>query len=354
MSVEVENSGEFVFDAVFDADASQHEVFDECRSLAQSVVDGYPVTLFCYGQTGAGKTYTMYGNEEHSGIAPRAMSELFRLCHQQADRRACRVYASMVELYNNDLADLLKVAGYDRSPGSSPSLRSGTTPRQNRSPRRHSLVSGAENPFTEVECFSAEELTTLLWDGFAQRHVAATAMNGDSSRSHVVLLIKVHSRDLITNMEHTGYMALVDLGGSERLKKSASTGEQQKEAIEINRSLTAIGDVLEALARGLRGPQVPYRNHKLTLLLQDALGGSSKTLMIVNVAPSAAHRVETVMAMRFGQRAGAVLNRIQQKKWYGSFDRKKPSRRFSSEDLSGLAGLRTGRNSRKCSLVGGA
>lgn len=102
---------------------------------------------------------------------------------------------------------------------------------------------------------------------------------------------------------------MVDLGGSERLKKSKVTGEQQKEAIEINRSLTALGDVIEALARGMRGPQVPYRNHKLTLLLQDALGGSSKTLMIVNVAPSAAHRAETVVALRFGQRAGAVLNR---------------------------------------------
>lgn len=345
MSVEVEGAGEFVFDAVFDGDASQEEVFVECRNLMQSVVDGYPVTLFCYGQTGAGKTYTMYGNEKHAGIAPRAVSELFRLCDEQAERRKCRVYASMVELYNNDLADLLKVAGYDKKEtgGSGMARARGGSgpPRHNRSlsPRRVSLVSNSNEPLTEVECFSAEELSRLLWDGFAQRHVAATAMNGDSSRSHVVLLIRVNGRDLATNLEHNGYMALVDLGGSERLKKSASTGGQQKEAIEINRSLTAIGDVVEALARGLRGPQVPYRNHKLTLLLQDALGGSSKTLMVVNVAPSSAHRGETVMALRFGQRAGAVLNRVQGRRCSLTSDRKKATQRrttSTSEDLSGL------------------
>merc|ERR1711977_128680 len=125
-------------------------------------------------------------------------------------------------------------------------------------------------------------------------------------------------------------MALVDLGGSERLKKSGSTGEKQKEAIEINRSLTAIGDVVEALARGLRRPQVPYRNHKLTGLLQDALGGSSKTLMIVNVAPCAAHRAETVTALRFGQRAGAILNRAQGR-------RRSLSSRRKKQDDGGLA-----------------
>merc|ERR1719387_2968586 len=108
-------------------------------------------------------------------------------------------------------------------------------------------------------------------------------------------------------------MALVDLAGSERLKKSGACGAQQREAIEINRSLTALGDVVAALARSCRGPQVPYRNHKLTWLLQDALGGSSKTLMVVNVAPSSAHRGETLMALRFGQRAGAVHNRVQRR-----------------------------------------
>merc|ERR1719161_2432486 len=302
MSVEVNTAGEFIFDAVFDGDASQEEIFVECRSVVQSAVDGYPVTLLCYGQTGAGKTHTMYGNAGNFGIAPRAISEPFRLCDAQKQYRECRVYASMVELHNNNLADLLKIAGYV-------SQTQGSDSESPKSSRRRSINVSLEAPI-EIECSSAEELSGLLWDGFAQRQVAATAMNGDSSRSHVVLLVRVHGRDLATNEEQTGYMALVDLAGSERLKKSASTGEQQKESIEINRSLTAIGDVVEALARGLRGPQVPYRNHKLTLLLQDALGGSSKMLMVVNVAPSNAHCKETVVALRFGQRAGNVINRV--------------------------------------------
>eukprot|EP00746_Dinoflagellata_sp_MGD_P008694 gnl/MRDRNA2_/MRDRNA2_117424_c0_seq1.p1 gnl/MRDRNA2_/MRDRNA2_117424_c0~~gnl/MRDRNA2_/MRDRNA2_117424_c0_seq1.p1 ORF type:complete len:757 (-),score=131.91 gnl/MRDRNA2_/MRDRNA2_117424_c0_seq1:630-2780(-) len=319
MSVQVKNHGEFVFDAVFDEDACQEELFSECRNLVQSVVDGYPVTLFCYGQTGAGKTYTMYGNEEHPGIAPRAVSELFHLREEKVDQQEIHIYASMVELYNNDLVDLLKNAGYDhqRIEGQSSSNRRSSKagsaiskPKHAAIPNRQGFIIKSKSEAIEIECFSEEELSKLLWNGFAQRQVAATAMNGDSSRSHVVFQLRVHSHNLSTHSEHTGYMALVDLGGSERLKKSGSTGEKQKEAIEINRSLSAIGDVVEALARGLRGPQVPYRNHKLTLLLQDALSSSSKTLMVVNVAPSAAHCKETMVALRFGQRAGNVVNRV--------------------------------------------
>jgi len=317
MSVQVEKHGEFVFDAVFDGVACQEEIFSECRNLVQSVVDGYPVTLLCYGQTGAGKTYTMYGNEDHPGIAPRAVSELFRLCEEKTDQQESHIYASMVEMHNNDLVDLLKDAGYDhmliesQSSSNRRSSKPGSAkskPKDAAIPNRRGSRIKSKSEAIEIECFSEEELCTLLWDGFAQRQVAATAMNSDSSRSHVVFQIRVHTRNLSTHSEHTGYMALVDLGGSERLKKSGSTGEKQKEAIEINRSLSAIGDVVQALARGLRGPQVPYRNHKLTLLLQDALSGSSKTLMVVNVAPSAAHRTETLTALRFGQRAGNVVN----------------------------------------------
>merc|ERR1719217_587687 len=150
MSVELDGNGEFLFDAVFDAAAGQADIFEECRSLVQSAVDGYPVTIFCYGQTGAGKTHTMYGTDADPGIAPRAVAELFRLCEEQAHRRECNVYASMVELYNNDLADLLLTKSAEKDPYPEGSRRRNTPTLDN---------------FKEIQVLSAKEMSRLLWSG---------------------------------------------------------------------------------------------------------------------------------------------------------------------------------------------
>jgi len=150
-------------------------------------------------------------------------------------------------------------------------------------------------------------LLNLLERGNSQRTVAATAMNSQSSRSHLILIIKIVSVNRETKEQLKGKILLCDLAGSERLKKSEAKEDQAKEAIEINKSLTALGDVIEALTKG--GKQmVPYRNHKLTQLMQDSLGGSAKTLMFVNCSPASSNLDETFMSLKYAQRAKRITN----------------------------------------------
>ncbi|CAE7513251.1 KIN14E [Symbiodinium microadriaticum] len=172
------------------------------------------------------------------------------------------------------------------------------------------LAGSAESERNNLEdqlCNTAEELMAMMDRGNDQRTVAATAMNSESSRSHLVLLIKIISVNKETKETLKGKMLMCDLAGSERLKKSEVTEHQQKEAIEINRSLTALGDVIEALTKGGKGV-VPYRNHKLTQLMQDSLGGTAKTLMFVNCSPASSNLDETFMSLKYAQRAKKITN----------------------------------------------
>merc|ERR1719272_231822 len=140
-----------------------------------------------------------------------------------------------------------------------------------------------------------------------RRTVAATAMNSESSRSHLIMMVKITNVNKETNEQLKGKILLCDLAGSERLKKSEVSGDMQKEAIEINKSLTALGDVIEALTK--RQKQIPYRNHKLTQVMQDSLGGSSKTLMFVNCSPASSNVDETTMSLKYATRAKNVQNK---------------------------------------------
>lgn len=274
----------FQFDAVF-TPGTQAEVFEDCADLVQSAIDGYNVTMFAYGQTGTGKTFTMYGPDDPAdrvpgseGAAPRTIQELFRVIEQGRSRFIYTVTASMLELYQNDLVDLL-------SKGNPAAAKSKLNVRQEKS----GLV--VVDNLSEETCESAEELTALLEHGNTQRTVAATEMNSASSRSHLLLIVKIVSVNRETKEQLRGKILLCDLAGSERLAKSMATVDNAKEAIEINKSLTALGDVIEALTKshGSKGAQktvIPYRNHKLTQLMQDSLGGTSKTLMLVNCSPA--------------------------------------------------------------------
>lgn len=142
--------------------------------------------------------------------------------------------------------------------------------------------------------------------GMEQRTVAATAMNSESSRSHLVFMVKIVSVNKETKEQQKGKLLICDLAGSERLKKSQVTADMQKEAIEINKSLTALGDVIEGLTKNVK--VVPYRNHKLTMLMQDSLGGSAKTLMFINCSPANSNLDETLMALKYAQRAKKITN----------------------------------------------
>jgi len=283
---------QFTFDSVF-TPASQQEVFQDCSDLLQSAHDGYNVTVFAYGQTGSGKTHTISGRPDQPGLAPQMIDEIFRLVERDSVRFDTKVSASMLELYRNDLYDLLQ-------PGSGSEALGKVSIRTDRD--------GAvqyEN-VCEEECVDAKSLAALLERGTLLRRTAATAMNTESSRSHLILTVKVLRTNRETGAETKGKIQLIDLAGSERLKKSQVSGDVQKDTIEINKSLTALGDVIEALTQGATA--VPYRNHKLTQILQDSLGRTAKTLMFVHCAPGKRNVEETMATLKYASRAKKITN----------------------------------------------
>eukprot|EP00746_Dinoflagellata_sp_MGD_P005749 gnl/MRDRNA2_/MRDRNA2_111134_c0_seq1.p1 gnl/MRDRNA2_/MRDRNA2_111134_c0~~gnl/MRDRNA2_/MRDRNA2_111134_c0_seq1.p1 ORF type:complete len:835 (-),score=249.09 gnl/MRDRNA2_/MRDRNA2_111134_c0_seq1:256-2574(-) len=292
MSLEViggddDKAQEFVYDAVFAGGTSQSDVFVDCVDLVQSAVDGYNVTIFAYGQTGAGKTFTMYGSKDHPGITPRTIEEIFRKVATDAERFSYSISVSMMELYNNELVDLL-------------SGEEGSAKPKIRMDQKGMVI--LEN-VTQSQVATAKAMNERLDFGFKRRQVAQTMMNSESSRSHLILTVTLEGRNRQTGKVVTGKIALCDLAGSERLKKSEATGEQQKEAIEINKSLTALGDVISAVTLGNKGSNVPYRNHKLTQVMQDTIGGTARTLMFLHCTPSHHHMDETIMTLKWGSRA---------------------------------------------------
>jgi len=302
---------QYCFDAVF-LPGSQEEVFEDCRDLVQSALDGYNVTMFAYGQTGAGKTFTMYGDGTpgHEGTCPRTISELFSLIHRDEGRFNHTVMASMMELYRNELVDLLVEKEKGQGSGSpARRARSFSTVVEPKllkiqtDPRTQDIhIEG----LTEEVCADADSLSNLLERGNKQRSVAATLMNSESSRSHLLLMIRIVRVNIETHKQVQGKILMCDLAGSERLKKSDVKGDMQKESIEINKSLTALGDVIEALTTGK--PHVPYKNHKLTQVMKDALGGTSKTLMFVNCSPASSNFDETTNALKYATRAKHITN----------------------------------------------
>jgi len=286
----------FCYDTVFGPESSQDEVFADCRSLVQSALDGYNVTIFCYGQTGAGKTWTLYGSGKEPGVSPRTCEEVFAMIERDRDKYEAEVKASMVELYVNDLRDLLTT---EREP---PKLDFKSV-RQGDGSVSVQLDGVVERPAT-----SAKDLAKTIGDGLSKRKVQATNMNAVSSRSHLMFIIKLQITDRITGRSRPGKITLVDMAGSERLAKSGVSGEGAKEAIEINKSLTALGDVMGALTA--KAKVIPYRNHKLTQLMQDSLGGQAKTLMFVNLSPSSYNSDETICALKYATRARSIENTV--------------------------------------------
>ncbi|XP_038683682.1 kinesin-like protein KIN-14I isoform X1 [Tripterygium wilfordii] len=282
----------FTFNKVFEPSASQAEVFSDMQPVIRSVLDGYNVCIFAYGQTGSGKTYTMSGpkdlTEKNKGVNYRALSDLFLLAEQRKDTFHYDVAVQMIEIYNEQVRDLLVVDGSNK-----------------RLEIRNSSQTGLNVPDANlVPVSSTSDVIDLMNLGQRNRAVGATALNDRSSRSHSCLTVHVQGRDLTSGTVLRGCMHLVDLAGSERVDKSEVTGDRLKEAQHINKSLSALGDVIASLAQ--KNPHVPYRNSKLTQLLQDSLGGQAKTLMFVHISPELDSIGETISTLKFAERVSTV------------------------------------------------
>lgn len=274
----------FSFDRVFGPRTKNGEVFDEISQLVQSALDGYNVCIFCYGQTGSGKTYTMSSQD---GMIPRAVHQIYETA-QGLEEKGWRykMAGNFVEVYNENLNDLL---------GNPDELD------KKKHEIRHDMQRGKTiiTDITTVQLDSPEMVESILKNADANRSVAATKANERSSRSHSVFILKLIGENHITGERSEGTLNLVDLAGSERLSHSGATGERLKETQNINRSLSSLGDVIAALGQGKDGGHIPYRNSKLTYLLQFSLGGNSKTLMFVMVSPLQAHMSETLTSLKF-------------------------------------------------------
>ncbi|KAL1364410.1 kinesin-like protein KIN-14J isoform X2 [Arachis hypogaea] len=283
----------FKFNKVFGQAASQEEVFRDTQPLIRSVLDGYNVCIFAYGQTGAGKTYTMSGPSLSSksdwGVNYRALHDLFHISHSRRNSIMYEIGVQMVEIYNEQVRDLLSTNGPQKRLG----IWNTTQP------------NGLAVPDASMHSVnSMTDVLELMNIGMTNRATSATALNERSSRSHSVLSIHVRGTDLKTNTLFRGCLHLVDLAGSERVDRSEATGDRLKEAQHINKSLSALGDVIFALAQ--KSSHVPYRNSKLTQLLQSSLGGQAKTLMFVQLNPDVASYSETISTLKFAERVSGV------------------------------------------------
>jgi len=277
---------EYEFDRVFSGNATQVEIFKDTKPLIQSVMDGYNVCIFAYGQTGSGKTFTMEGVEDNRGVNFRALSELFRIKRQRKDY-VYKISVSMKEIYNEKIRDLLA---------------------EKESEEELKILTGDRGMYvkglTSIPVETEEDVLTMMKRGNSNRSVGKTNMNEHSSRSHSLLSVEVEGENTIAGIKYFGKLHLIDLAGSERLSKTMATGERLKEAQAINKSLSALGNVIESLQK--KSTHVPYRNSKLTYLLQDSLGGHAKTLMFINVSPTSYDGEETNCSLTFATRVRKV------------------------------------------------
>ncbi|XVF18221.1 hypothetical protein REPUB_Repub11eG0002900 [Reevesia pubescens] len=282
----------FKFDAVFGPRAEQADVFQDTAPFATSVLDGYNVCIFAYGQTGTGKTFTMEGTKEARGVNFRTLEELFRIIKERQKLYRYEISVSALEVYNEQIRDLL-VSGSQQC-----MMAKRLEIRQVGEGIHH--VPG----LVEAHVNNMNEVWEVLQTGSNARAVGSTNANEHSSRSHCIHCVMVKGENLLNGECTKSKLWLVDLAGSERVAKTEVHGERLKETQNINRSLSALGDVISALAT--KSPHVPFRNSKLTHLLQDSLGGDSKTLMFLQISPHENDLGETLCSLNFASRVRGI------------------------------------------------
>ncbi|CAH9147140.1 unnamed protein product [Cuscuta epithymum] len=283
----------FKFNTVYGQSATQAQVYADIQPLVQSVLDGYNACIFAYGQTGSGKTYTMTGpdgaTEDQWGVNYRALNDLFRISQDRGSAFSYEITVQMVEIYNEQVRDLL-------SNDSSQKRLGVLTTSQ---PNGLAVPDASMFPVNQPS-----DVLDLMNIGLKTRAKSSTSMNERSSRSHSILTIHIRGTDKKSGSSMRSSLHLVDLAGSERVDRSEVSGDRLKEAQHINKSLAALGDVISALAT--KSPHIPYRNSKLTQVLQSSLGGQAKTLMFVQLNPDGVSYSESLSTLKFAERASGV------------------------------------------------
>ncbi|XP_054827802.1 kinesin heavy chain isoform X1 [Eublepharis macularius] len=285
----------YVYDRVLPPNTTQEQVYNACaKQIVKDVLEGYNGTIFAYGQTSSGKTHTMEGklhDPQLMGIIPRIAHDIFDHIYSMDENLEFHIKVSYFEIYLDKIRDLLDV--------------SKTNLAVHEDKNRVPYVKGCTERFVS----SPEEVMDVIDEGKTNRHVAVTNMNEHSSRSHSIFLINIKQENVETEKKLSGKLYLVDLAGSEKVSKTGAEGSVLDEAKNINKSLSALGNVISALAEGTK-THVPYRDSKMTRILQDSLGGNCRTTIVICCSPSIFNEAETKSTLMFGQRAKTIKNTV--------------------------------------------